>query len=142
MLPRRFQGPVSLISMISALHRRSIAINRCSPHACRTPLRVGPYPRRLAQLVEQIPSHERKASVCRSTAEDDGPATPVPSSLVGEDAAVFSVERQSLTSWGLFLGLLTGVLGLIYLASLWNCAMRRCIMQCSHSCSHACRMPM
>ena len=37
--------------------------------------------------------------------------------LVGEDAAVFDPSQQSLRSWGLFAGLLTGVLGLLYVVS-------------------------
>jgi hypothetical protein len=36
---------------------------------------------------------------------------------VGEDAAVFDPSQQSLRSWGLFAGLLTGVLGLLYVVS-------------------------
>jgi len=34
--------------------------------------------------------------------------------LVGEDAAAFDVSQQSTKSWALFTGLLTGVLGLLY----------------------------
>ncbi|GAX73050.1 hypothetical protein CEUSTIGMA_g503.t1 [Chlamydomonas eustigma] len=50
---------------------------------------------------------------CRAASEE--PQNQLTTSLVGEDAAAFDVQRQSLKSWGLFFGLLTGVLGLLYL---------------------------
>lgn len=34
--------------------------------------------------------------------------------VFGEDAAAFDLNRQSLKSWGIFFGLLSGVLGLLY----------------------------
>lgn len=57
----------------------------------------------------------RPTTVCKAA---DGPA-PVsesqPQQLVGEDAAAFDVNKQSLQSWGLFFTLLTTVLGALYL---------------------------
>ena len=44
-------------------------------------------------------------------------AETVPMGLVGEDAAAFDVNKQSVQSWGTFFGLLTGVLGLLYLVN-------------------------
>ncbi len=47
--------------------------------------------------------------VCRATQqESEAP------SLVGEDAAAFALEKQSVKSWGLFFFLLTTVLGALY----------------------------
>jgi hypothetical protein len=37
--------------------------------------------------------------------------------LVGEDAASFDFSKQSLQSWGLFVALLSTVLGAMYLVS-------------------------
>lgn len=36
-------------------------------------------------------------------------------SLLGEDAAVFELEKQSLNSWALFVALLSIVMGALYL---------------------------
>nr|QIW94440.1 carotene synthesis related protein [Dunaliella salina] len=55
----------------------------------------------------------RRAEVCVRAASDE--ESPRPAGLVGEDAAAFDVSQQSTKSWALFTGLLTGVLGLIYL---------------------------
>lgn len=38
--------------------------------------------------------------------------------LVGEDAAAFDWSKQSLQSWGLFVALLSSVLGAMYVVSL------------------------
>lgn len=37
--------------------------------------------------------------------------------LVGEDAAAFDFSKQSLQSWGLFVALLSAVLGAMYVVS-------------------------
>ena len=52
----------------------------------------------------------------RSVANDEQSIEVKP--LVGEDAAAFDIGKQSVQSWGAFFGLLTGVLGLLYLVRL------------------------
>jgi hypothetical protein len=52
---------------------------------------------------------------CRAASEEQ--QNQLSTSLVGEDAAAFDVQRQSIKSWGLFFGLLTGVLGLLYVVN-------------------------
>lgn len=47
------------------------------------------------------------------------------SQLVGEDAAAFDFSKQSLQSWGLFVALLSTVLGAMYLVSCSSNAVHR-----------------
>lgn len=48
---------------------------------------------------------------CSAQAQDKSERAP---ELVGEDAAAFSLEQQSKTSWTIFFALLTSVLGALY----------------------------
>lgn len=54
----------------------------------------------------------RAATSCAAQASDRDADLPA---RVGEDAAAFSFEQQSLKSWGVFFGLLTTVMGALYL---------------------------
>lgn len=60
------------------------------------------------------------AIICKAAEETNTPTATQQNGLVGEDAAAFELSKQSLTSWGLFVGLLTGVMGLLYLVSAWQ----------------------
>lgn len=60
-----------------------------------------------------MPSPTLGRSQLRASSNTE-PQTDAPA-LVGEDAAAFALEQQSTTSWALFFGLLTGVLGMLYL---------------------------
>lgn len=69
-------------------------------------------------LQQHQPHQQRRVRmaqhVCRVQAPDQPHTNP--GALVGEDAAAFDFNQQSLRSWGIFFGLLTGVLGAIYFA--------------------------
>ncbi|KXZ44175.1 hypothetical protein GPECTOR_71g536 [Gonium pectorale] len=74
-------------------------------------------PIRLTQLVSQRPIIIGSSPVaipgvaCRAAQQEPEATTP---QLVGEDAASFDLEKQSLQSWGLFVALLSVVLGALY----------------------------
>lgn len=55
-------------------------------------------------------------SLAARASAEGGEPEPAPAgvALVGEDAAAFSLEQQTVKSWTIFFALLTGVLGLIY----------------------------
>ena len=54
----------------------------------------------------------RSPQICRASQPEA--SIDQDSDLVGEDAAFFDVKKQTTKSWTLFMGLLLGVLGLIY----------------------------
>lgn len=56
----------------------------------------------------------RRATKCKAQSQENTQLQQAPQQLVGEDAAVFQLEKQSLKSWALFGGLLTGVSALLY----------------------------
>ncbi len=58
----------------------------------------------------------------RASTQEEAPSAP---SLVGEDAAAFDVQQQSVKSWTLFFVLLTTVLGALYAASVVACVVAR-----------------
>ena len=66
--------------------------------------------------LRQLRSSNDKDVACQSASGDRDPQLQ-PAIPIGEDAAAFDVSKQSLNSWALFFGLLTGVLGMIYLVS-------------------------
>lgn len=57
----------------------------------------------------------RSSVSCRSASNETEPVTQLDQKLlVGEDAGVFNVEKQSATSWALFTGILGVVLAALY----------------------------
>jgi hypothetical protein len=71
------------------------------------------------QLLAQPPQlHRRQVAVAAVQQEQDTASFAQPPQLVGEDAAAFDVSSQKSSSWTLFFGLLTGVLGALYLVGL------------------------
>jgi hypothetical protein len=82
--------------------------------AARTPA-VAPILRSLSWSSGQ--PVQRTSTQCRVQAPEQSEASAAAPALVGEDAAAFSFEKQSLQSWGLFFVLLTTVLGALYAVS-------------------------
>jgi hypothetical protein len=71
------------------------------------------------QLLAQPPQLQRRqVAVAAVQQEQDTASFAQPPQLVGEDAAAFDVSSQKSSSWTLFFGLLTGVLGALYLVGL------------------------
>lgn len=73
---------------------------------------------RQQQLLAQPQLHRRPVTVAAVQQEQDTTSFAQPPQLVGEDAAAFDVSSQKSSSWTLFFGLLTGVLGALYLVGL------------------------
>lgn len=105
-------------------------------HRARLQSSPAPLPGRLASLAcpgqQQLQQRGCRAPLrCRAEQQPVGggaeqqvaaPPAQLPE-LVGEDAAVFNLEDQSLRSWGMFTALLAGVSALLYPAS-WAFAVR------------------
>mmetsp|Transcript_11838 Transcript_11838/g.37604 ORF Transcript_11838/g.37604 Transcript_11838/m.37604 type:complete len:379 (-) Transcript_11838:258-1394(-) len=117
-LPVARAAPVALSR--DARSSRGIATAR---PAARAPLRIFknmsrvPAPKQAAALGGMEESRARRAAPVRAQA-DDVPSSnedlPTLDELRGEDAAVFNADAQTKEAWTLFFGLLTGVLGLIF----------------------------
>ena len=86
---------------------------------------------RLAGVSWQRSEPVPRASRCNAAPQQDGGGSGEPAvaaaELVGEDAAVFDPSQQSLQSWGLFAGLLTGVLALLYVVRARVVTLTRCL---------------
>ncbi len=97
------------------LHRRS-SIGP-GPRPCTTKPAINPILSSRSRIATPPPvflsPSPRPIIISRAATEDEiAAASPA---LIGEDAAKFEVEKQKASSWALFFGLLTGVLGLLYL---------------------------
>jgi hypothetical protein len=92
--------------------------NGClTPRSSRRPQAFNTFSVRQASLPQLRFSNDKHVA-CNSATGDRDPQQLQPAiGPIGEDAAAFDVSKQSLNSWALFFGLLTGVLGMIYLVS-------------------------
>lgn len=108
------------------LHRRS-SIGP-GPRPCTTKPAINPILSSRSRIATPPPvflsPSPRPIIISRAATEDEiAAASPA---LIGEDAAKFEVEKQKASSWALFFGLLTGVLGLLYLVRLaWGSMMTK-----------------
>lgn len=92
---------------------------RANPKAVPTPA-IG-LPRRISpsllglHVSSAAPTIERSKLTCQAARGEEVRT----GELVGEDAASFDVEKQSVKSWSLFFVLLTTVLGALYVVRAW-----------------------
>jgi hypothetical protein len=91
-------------ALLSRLPRLKSPNHQQQQQACRAPLQC---------RAEKQPGSGGSGQQAAAAA----PPAPPPPELVGEDAAVFRLEDQSLRSWAMFTALLAGVSALLYPAS-------------------------
>ncbi|KAL6754941.1 NnrU protein-domain-containing protein [Haematococcus lacustris] len=100
----------------SIAHRTRILITPSLPRRCTCAAVFAPAPARQARPALGRPLRPPQAIQEPGSSTDLVPGTPAGQLPIrGEDAAQFDIQQQSAQSWTIFFGLLTGVLGLLYL---------------------------
>ena len=106
-------GNVQLLAARTASRRQAAPAGTPGPRLQPAVLQL-----RLAGVPWQRQEAGARPARCNAAPQpDSGERAAAAAELVGEDAAVFDPSQQSLRSWGLFAGLLTSVLGLLYVVS-------------------------
>jgi hypothetical protein len=104
-------------------HRQQLRVLRPQqPHTCNITQAVRPntlpalQPSR-SRSISSSSSSSRPLTSCRTQAPEQVDLQTAEQQLVGEDAAAFELNKQSLKSWGIFGVLLTSVLAAMYVVS-------------------------